>query len=461
MEQHQAWSRTAACACARHHLVATVEYILDSKSITSTDDVQQTEELVRSYVSSASIVINDINALVALSHASRTGISRFSSSAAGDIIDKLTVSPAEWEWGDVIDGWSYDVELAPKINLRSKTVRGPLHSPGVTVVKDAPTEVNWNPVQFIPVEVIGRKECRPGTNDAGSNNTKYLWKTTWADVLRPGDELAQWERDAKKCDVRQLIRTPSGGVLVQYFWTWQREDDSDPAMIAAYKGIVASKPQRQHRVKRVRVKEPRDVTCRWCPHQCQERHMDVHASNEHPRVSTVTAIRQQYEDAPEEEKIWDDMMALGFLRRMSWHKQNELDAGFSMAMTRKYFVNKAVVEGVIVEQTMISGKEDIIKVTIEDPAVLDKWMGSQWWWKQMMDPKGNWLRAFVMFGDREVMTPEKDKEGKPVFRKVVDKIVLSHTVKTDVYHGRAYKSAKVDVWFRRTRGSLLPALPTA
>jgi hypothetical protein len=140
---------------------------------------------------------------------------------------------------------------------------------------------------------------------------------------------------------------------------------------------------------------------------------------------------------------------------------NELDAGFSMAMTRKYFVNKAVVEGVIVEQTMISGKEDIIKVTIEDPAVLDKWMGSQWWWKQMMDPKGNWLRAFVMFGDREVMTPEKDKEGKPVFRKVVDKIVLSHTVKTDVYHGRAYKSAKVDVWFRRTRGSLLPALPTA
>jgi hypothetical protein len=189
--------------------------------------------------------------------------------------------------------------------------------------------------------------------------------------------------------------------------------------------------------------------------------LDDHAASDHPEVNTCTAIQQHYEDTSEEEKIWDDMMALGFLRRMSWHKQNELDAGFSMAMTRRHFVNKAVVEGVNVEQTMISGKEDVIKVTIDDPAVLDKWLGSQWWWKQMMDPKGNWLRAFVMFGDREVMTPEKDQEGKPVFRKVVDKIVLSHSVKTDVYHGRAHKSAKVDVWFRRTRGSLLPALPIA
>ena len=75
---------------------------------------------------------------------------------------------------------------------------------------------------------------------------------------------------------------------------------------------------------------------------------------------------------------------------------------------------------------MISGKEDVIKVTIDDPAVLDKWLGSQWWWKQMMDPKGNWLRAFVMFGDREVMTPEQDQEGNPVFRKVVDQIVQAH-----------------------------------
>jgi hypothetical protein len=189
--------------------------------------------------------------------------------------------------------------------------------------------------------------------------------------------------------------------------------------------------------------------------------MADHATTDHHDVNTITAIRQQHEDAPDEEEIWADMMALGFLRRMSWHKQNELDAGFTMAMSRKYFVSKAVVEGAIVEQTIVAGHTDVIKVTIKDPNVLDKWLGAKWWWKQMVDPKGNWLGAFVMFGDREVMTPEMDEQGEPVFRKVVDKIVLSHTVRSETYNGRAYKSAKLDVWFRRTRGSLLPAVPVA
>jgi hypothetical protein len=93
--------------------------------------------------------------------------------------------------------------------------------------------------------------------------------------------------------------------------------------------------------------------------------------------------------------------------------------------------------------------------------VLNKWRGANWWWKQMVNPKGNWLRAFVMFGDREFITPEMDEQGEPVFRKVVDKIVLSHTIKSDTKNGRAYRSAKVDVWFRHTRGSLLPAVLVA
>jgi hypothetical protein len=69
--------------------------------------------------------------------------------------------------------------------------------------------------------------------------------------------------------------------------------------------------------------------------------------------------------------------------------------------------------------------------------------------------------GICQFGDREVMTPEMDEQGEPVFRKVVDKIVLSHTVRSETYNGRGYKSAKLDVWFRRTRGSLLPAVPIA
>jgi hypothetical protein len=41
--------------------------------------------------------------------------------------------------------------------------------------------------------------------------------------------------------------------------------------------------------------------------------MADHATTDHHDVNTITAIRQQHEDAPDEEEIWADMMALGFL----------------------------------------------------------------------------------------------------------------------------------------------------
>jgi hypothetical protein len=218
MEEHRQWRHDAACACARHHLVSVVEHLLDSMTVSLTGALQQTEEIVRSYLSNNSVRINDTNAMIALAHASWTGMKLFSNSTTGNIIDKLIVPPSDWKWDEVIDGWSYEEELAPTTNLRARTVRGPLYSNRVTALKGSP-EVNWKDVQFTPVAVIGHKAGRPGTNEASNS----LWKTTWADDLRPGDEAVQWQRDANNLDVHRLVFVPGGGLLVQYFWTWQRD----------------------------------------------------------------------------------------------------------------------------------------------------------------------------------------------------------------------------------------------
>ena len=157
--------------------------------------------------------------------------------------------------------------------------------------------------------------------------------------------------------------------------------------------------------------------------------MDAHWTAEHPDVNTVAAVQQYYEATEEKEDFMEDMVALNFLRRMSFHKQNELDTGFSMVMSRKYFAKNAVVDGVVIEQAMVAGEVDVISVTVEDPNVYNKWLGTKWWWKQREDREGNWLRAFVLFGDRELQTPEKDELGAPIFQKVVDKCIKKwHTL---------------------------------
>jgi hypothetical protein len=111
-----------------------VEHLLDSMTVSLTGALQQTEEIVRSYLSNNSVRINDTKAMIALAHASWTGMKLFSDSTTGNIIDKLIVPPSDWKWDEVIDGWSYEEGLAPTIDLRARTVRGALYSNRVTAL---------------------------------------------------------------------------------------------------------------------------------------------------------------------------------------------------------------------------------------------------------------------------------------------------------------------------------------
>jgi hypothetical protein len=365
----------------------------------------------------------------------------------------------QWVWEDVIEGWSYDRASAPTYNLGPRRFGGHLLSPKITEVKDTTTEVDWLPVQFEPTAIIGRKRRTPGEGPTIKNdNDKSLWKTTWRQVVRPGDELPAWQREATRRDVQRLHRLPNGSLLVVFQWTWQFWVDSLPSMIEDFEEAQAARPHRRTRAKRPKPdRPPPKVTCRWCPVRLPRSEVGTHTSSQHPDVNNVESIKQQVEDMPEEE-IWDDHVSLGFLRRMSWHKQNELDCGFSMVMPRKVFARKFVMDGVAIEQSTVLG-EDVITVTVEGPNVLNDLLGANWWWKELVDVNGNFLRSFVMFGKRTVFTPGLDADGKRIGRTIVDKVVLRHTVKAFNYHGRQRKESKMDVWFRRTRGPLLPALP--
>jgi hypothetical protein len=130
-----------------------------------------------------------------------------------------------------------------------------------------------------------------------------------------------------------------------------------------------------------------------------------------------------------------------------------------MAMPRKVFVGRFVIDGVVVEQSTVLG-EDVMTVTCKDPNLLNGLLGANWWWKELVDVNGNFLRSYVTFGKRTVLTPELDEAGVRIGRSDMDKVVLRHTIKVFQYHGRQFSDSKMDVWFRRARGSLLPALPT-
>jgi hypothetical protein len=242
--------------------------------------------------------------------------------------------------------------------------------------------VDWQPVQFEATAITGRKRRQPAQGQVMLNDRdKSLWKTTWRPVVRPGDELSEWQREASARDVHRLYRLHNESSLVVFQWTWQFWEDSLPSMIEEFEDAEAAKPPRRPRAKRAKQdRPPPKVTCRWCPAKMHRDKVETHLSNQHPAVNSVDSIKQQAEDMADEE-IWDDQISLGFLRRMSWHKQLELDCGYSMAMPRKVFVRKFVIDGVVVEQSMVLG-EDVMTVTCEDPNLLNGLPGANWWWKE-------------------------------------------------------------------------------
>jgi hypothetical protein len=205
MEKHHQWCHIAACAFAKHHLCSCVQFILESGEFSPTTTFDAARDMVQAYLDTTNVIANNVNSLMALTHTAWTGMLRSSHS-----VD-------QWVWEDVIEGWSYDRASTPTCNLGLRRFGGRLLSPKITEVKDTTTEVDWLPVQFEPTAIIGRKRRTPGEGPAIKNdNDKSLWKTTWRQVVRPVDELPEWQREATRRDVQRLHRLPNGSLLVVF-----------------------------------------------------------------------------------------------------------------------------------------------------------------------------------------------------------------------------------------------------
>ena len=371
----------------------------------------------------------------------------------------------DWAWTDLIVGWVYDPALAVDVNHNTTTVRGRVLQPAVRAVNLGLPTLDWNVnlAELKPANVVGSKKRKvsdgvdslpEGCSKQDQTRSRMFWKMTWQDVRVNGDRFSYWMQRANELDVRQLQRYADGSFVVKFDWTWQRWSDTEESLIDSFE---AGRPPRQPRGRRPkRAKSEVKRTCRWCSAEVPKSQLSDHVTNTHPETCDIDAIRLRHAEQ-EDEEIENDMVALAFLRRCDRWRQLELDAGFSMAMARKVFVDRFVVEGTTVEQTNTAGS-DTMTVTVPTPRILDAVLGDAWWWRRHPDPNGHQALSFVMFGPRMVKTPELDAAGDHVFRRKVDAVTFLHRVTSYTYHKRVFKESKLHVTFRRTRGSLLPAV---
>jgi hypothetical protein len=390
--QRIAWKRAAMDLSGQYHLGACLQFIADHHL------QQPAAQCVQQYFDDTDHIVQDANVISLMSHV---------------LTGAQDATPLVWD--DLAADWSYDDSAVDTRGVSTYKLKK-LISPRVASCEGTMPDLDWEPVIYTPRRVVGRKRHREmeETKDAVMDRptrlrARHLWRVEWENVHRPGHELEQWVRDAVTTDVRRITLLVGGSMLVEFKRTWNEYSHTGHSHIdnyeAAHPSPLGSRPPT------VRVTRRRLLECRWCLDQFTDDDLVDHCTSQHPTINDIAEIRLQFDLVPAEDydfKVYADAIALGFLRRLSFYAETELDTGFSMTLPQRMFASILLVDGVSIERSLHRDLDEYT-VTVRDPRILDAVLGQNWWWKQVEDTNGNWNRAFVRFGSRQVPTPDFGK----------------------------------------------------